>query len=624
MTEPRHLSVVRNEPVYVGTPPLTEARAHLVQTVDDAYELMRWLSNKTKIGFDTETTGLNHDTDRARLVQVGDAMDGWAIPFERWAGVVDDLVRRYEGEYVMHNAPFDWSMMQNGGINIPTHKIHDTRLKAHVLHSTGPLGLKPLAQRYVDPRSAAAQQALETGIGQHGGWTWENVPVDFEPYWVYGALDPVLTFRLDEVLDPQVRLDAPHSYELERAVIWVCERMARKGAKIDREYTARFMDQLSSHAGEVEAWCETYYHLKPGSSDAVADQLLRDGVPLYLRTPGGAWCLDKNVLGPLEHPLAQAVLSRRRAQKVISGYLRHYLADSARDGRVHPSINTVGGNAKDPFESGGAKGVRTGRMSMNDPNLQNVPIRGVMTKRIRNAFVVEDGHTWVKSDADQIEMRIFAHLANDPALLRAFAGDVDVFTAATREIFSEPHVTRDDPRRQRVKNSFYAKLYSAGVEQFALTADIRTPSGELDLPAASAFLGRLDHMYPGIRRLQQSVYEHGARTAREEGEPYVRSPLTQRRHVADAGREYALMNYMIQGAAGEILKMKLIECDQAGLGDFLLFPVHDEIDLEVPDDQLSDALATLHDVVNDQTLLSVPLTWTTGVGKRWGDVEDVA
>lgn len=605
--------------------PLHEARAHLVKTTDDAAELLRWLSTKSIIAIDTETTGLNHLTDRCRLVQVGDAMDGWAIPFERWAGVVDDIAARFDGEYIMHNAPYDHSMLTNGGIVLPTGKIHDTRLQAHVLSSTGPLALKTLAQLHVDARAAAAQQELDDALGRHGGWTWETVPVTFQPYWMYGALDPILTYRLWEYQTPRVQAEAPLSYQLEMAVTWVCERMARKGAKIDREYTAIFAEELTLYVQQVEQWCKQNYHLSPGSTEPVIAALERDGVTFTKRTKkGGAISLDKEVLGKLDHPLAGAVLGRRQAQKLVSTYLRHYLDESIRDGRVHPSINTVGGTAKNPFESGGTgRGVRTGRMSMDSPNLQNVPIRTKESKRIRNCFIADEGNSWLKVDFDQIEFRLFAHLAEDPELTKTFFEPGDVFLTNTRQIFNDETIDKNDIRRQWIKNGFYAKIYGAGLDQFALTAGIRNAAGELDLPNAAAFLLRLDQMYPGIRRLQRQTEELARQRRRSEGDSYARSPLTNRKHVADEGREYALINYLVQGTAGEILKMKMLEADQAGLGEFMTLPVHDEIDLDVPRDQVDDVVATLRDVMNDSTLLSVPITSTVSLGQRWGDVEDL-
>lgn len=611
--------------------PLDSAQAHLIDSVDSAFELMRWLSTKKRIAFDCETTGLDKDVDRPRLVQVGDGRDGWAIPFERWGGVVEELVQKFEGEYIMHNLPFDWAMSHKERITIPRRKCHDTRLMAHVLSSTGPLGLKPLAERHVDPRAGAAQQVLNDGIGKHGGWTWANVPTDYEPYWVYGALDPVLTYLLFEKLEPQIRAEAPASYELELASQWVCEDMARRGAYVDRVYTQALYDSLDQYAAQVYQWCVDAYGIKPGSNDAVAERLVAEGVQLYARTKGGKWSVAKEVLAGIEHPLAQGVLGHRQAVKIVSTYLRHYLELSTRDGRIHPSINTVGGRSKNPFEQGGEAGVRTGRMSMDGPNLQNVPIRTKEGKRIRNCFApmcypgcgCGEPHSWIKCDFDQIEFRLFTHIADDPEMRKLFDAPIDPFLQATRDVFHDVSILKNDVRRQYMKNAFYAKLYGAGLEQFARTAGIRDEYGDIDLVAAHTFLLNLDTRYVGIRSLQRET-ERLANTRRmTEGEAYVRSPLTGRKHVADEGREYALMNYLVQGTAGEILKKKMVELDHAGLGEYLILPVHDEFDLDVPTHMLPDVIPTLHDIMNDDKLLSVPVTATTSVGQRWGSVEDV-
>lgn len=624
------------EPVTVTERPLREARAHLLQTIDDAGDLLRWLSERGReeVALDTETTGLDRFRDYVRLVQIGDEMDGWVVPFERWGGVIEDLVNRYQGEYLMHNAPYDWMMLAKEGIQLPRAKIADTRVMAHVLSSTGPLGLKPLSQKEVDPAAGAAQEALNTGIGSHGGWTWANVPVTFQPYWMYAGLDTILTKRLKNQLWPRVQATAPLSYQLEMQVLWVCVDMELKGAAVDRQYTLDLRDQLAAYQHEVEQWCHTYYHLNPGNSESVARQLLADGIVLDQFTPKGNLVLDKYVLEPLDHPLAQAVLGRRRAQKMVSTYLNSYLDLADADGRIHPSINTIGGTSKNPFEPGGTRGVRTGRMSMDTPNLQNVPKHTAMGSKIRNCFVPScttrcdcgQAHKWIKYDADQIEFRIFAHLTGDPALVEMFrqarASGVDVFTAAAQQIFGDPTLSKHDLRRQHTKNSFYAIIYGAGVEQFAKTAGLFHPgTRQADLGAASAFLQRLHGMYPGIRQLQSRIEAEGFQRQQAEGAAYTRSPLTNRKHTADQGREYALMNYVVQGTAGEVLKMKIVEAYHAGLGEFMTFPVHDEIDLDVPEGQLGDVLHTLDDIMNDDSLFDVPITWSGDLGSRWGECE---
>lgn len=254
---------------------------------------------------------------------------------------------------------------------------------------------------------------------------------------------------------------------------------------------------------------------------------------------------------------------------------------------------------------------------MSDPNLQNVPIHSKEGKKIRNAFIPSEGCTWLKSDADQIEMRIFAHLAKDSAMIAAFAqadrpGGVDMFLHGTRVMFEDPTIQKSDDRRQYVKNAHYSRLYSAGPEKFAQTARI-------DVSTAQRFISGLDQMYPGIRRFQVQIDAECRERLMLDGEAYVRSDLTNRKFVADKGRIYAALNYKIQGMAGELLKMKMIELDHAGLLPYMTLTVHDEVDFDVPTDLVPDVTQTIADVVNDDDILDVPLRWTTTAGNSWGE-----
>lgn len=598
----------------------------LVNSVDDAYALMRWLSTKSEIALDIEGSGLKkydlsgctHGAgkyrEKVRLVQFGDQREAWCVPFERWGGVVDDVVARFEGTYVTHNGPnYDIPMLRNAGIHIPQHKVHDTRLMAHVVDSTGSIALKNLCKRLIDPRAASMQKELDDAM-KKSGWGWDTVPIDFEPYWVYGGVDTILTLQLKDHLWPQVEAQAPDAYALELAVVWVTERMERKGILVDREHTARFRDELTEYMTAVEAWCESQFNVYPGSNAKVIQQLRSDGVEFTKLTASGNVSLDKEVLESISHPLAQAVLGRRRAQKVCSTYLGTYLALTEDDPRIHPSINTVGGSGKSPFEPGGSSGVRTGRMSSNDPNMQNVPTRGPFKKKIRNCFVAADGYTWIKCDADQIEMRGMTHMSQDPAMLAAFRSEGDFFVNLAVQLFNEPDFQKSDPRRQFVKNGGYAKIYGAGIEKFSATAGVPVDEGR-------AFMRQFDSTFSGVVRWTRELEQLARRRLDAEGEAYVRSPLTNRKLVAEPGKLYTLVNYAIQGMAAELLKIKIVEADNAGLGEFLLLPVHDEVDLEVPDDDVPDVLATLRDVMNDDKLLSVPLTWSAEIGKRWGECE---
>jgi DNA polymerase-1 len=339
------------------------------------------------------------------------------------------------------------------------------------------------------------------------------------------------------------------------------------------------------------------------------------GVEFTKLTGTGNISLDKEVLGAIEHPLAQAVLGRRRAQKVCSTYLGTYLDLTEFDPRIHPSINTVGGSGKSPFEPGGNSGVRTGRMSSNDPNMQNVPTRGVFKKKIRNCFVPAEAHTWIKADFAQIEMRGMTHMSQDPAMMAAFKSDEDFFVALAKQLFNEPEFRKSDPRRQMVKNGGYAKIYGAGIDKFSATAGIPSEEGR-------AFMNAFDSTFSGVVRWTRELESLARRRLDAEGEAYVRSPLTNRKLVADSGKLYTLVNFAIQGMAAEILKMKIVEADNAGLGDFMILPVHDEIDFEIPDDQLDDVIPVIKSVMNDDRLLSVPIESSLDFGKRWGDCGD--
>jgi DNA polymerase-1 len=318
-------------------------------------------------------------------------------------------------------------------------------------------------------------------------------------------------------------------------------------------------------------------------------------------------------------------MEHRQAVKTTGTYLENYLELSERDGKIHPSINTIGGRAKTLFESGGAFGVRTGRMSMSDPNLQNVPVRTKEGKKIRNCFQpFPELNFWAKCDFDQIEMRVLAHLTQDPGLIKAFNSPDDFFVEMARQIFRDGTITKEDNRRQPVKNGMYAKVYGAGTDKFAWTANMRRDDGSLDLMAASEFLHQLDLTYPGIRLLANRVEAEGRANGASNGsDSFIRSPLTNRKHTCDSGKEYALLNYMIQGTAGEILKMKMIECDAAGLGEYMTIPVHDEIDMDIPLKDRGEVIGTLYDIMNDETMISVPVTSTISVGNRWGNVVDI-
>jgi DNA polymerase-1 len=611
--------------------PLSDITVKLVTNIEIAAECARWLSTHDRIAVDTETTGLSPEKDIVRLVQIGDEDTAYVIPLEGvsvhdepstsksqirgWGGFAVDMLTRFDGTFDMHNAAFDHSMIKNTlGVNLSRDRIHDVRLMLHVLDSKGPLGLKPASCLHVDPHADLGQDTLNDALGKKTGWTWATVPQSFKPYIFYAGFDTILTTRLRQVVEPLVLADAPKSYELELAASWPCNDMSRKGVRLDREYTSHFHEDLVKNISAIEQWCNAQYSVYPGSDSKIIDILQRDGVDLVKRTASGArYSLDKDVLTGLTHPLAVKVLERRQAMH-IAGYLRAYLgfAGDDDDDLIHTSINTVGGRHKNPFESGGSgNGVRTGRMSSSDPNLQNVPIRTKEGALIRRCFIPRTGHTWVSCDADQIESRILTHLSQDPGLIAAFNSDEDFFVNMARRLFNDPTFVKSNPRRQLVKNGVYAKIYGAGIEQLSDTSGA-------SIAEASEFMQSFDNTFPYVPRFIKSVETLARQRYNSGGLAYVRSPMTGRRHTVDHWKIYPIVNYLIQGLAGEILKLKIVQAANAGLDKYMLFPVHDEIDFDVPNEDLPDVLETIRVTMNDDSLLSVPITWSCNTGSDWG------
>lgn len=592
---------------------LADAKLHLVDSIDDVLALNAWLGERRPrhaLAFDTETTGLVVGHDVVRTVQIGDGRHGWVMPWTSevgaegrfiggWSGVFADVVKKWDGIWLAHNAKFDTGMLGHMRVQMPRERVHDTRIMAHVLRPDLSTALKNVAARLVDPAAASLQDDL-----RNTSWTWATVPIDYQPYWTYAALDPILTWQVYDVLWPQVEAECLEAFRLENEVSWVIERMERNGAHVNVAFAREKLDAFRAYVEDAERWCVEHYDVRPGSNADVVRVLQNAGIEFTKATASGAVALDKEVLGGLYHPLARVVLQRRQIQKIASTYLEHFVTEADADDLIHPSINVLG--------------ARTSRMSMERPNLQNLPRRN---EGNRAADVVRDTVTtryefgrMVMSDFDQVEMRMLASMANERAMIDAFKSDQDFFVALAHMVYEDDTIVKSDPRRQIVKNAGYATIYAAGVPKFALTAGI-------DLAQAQRVRRRWDTLFPGVARFMQDVIRVGAERGRTEGRPYVRCPVTRRYQVCNRGKEYALINYLIQGAAAAVFKRKLIELNDAGLGEWMVVPVHDEIVLDVPEEHVSDAVETLRKVMNDDTMFQVPITASVSHGATWGGKE---
>lgn len=591
------------------TSPLERVQLHNIDDMETAREYIDWFSNldaETPIGIDTESTGFKYNgDDYVRTVQVGDDIHGWFMRWDRWSGLFESTVKMHDAPIDMMNAKFDFAFLRKAGVTLRRELIRDVGVMAHVNESHMSRALKAQAARHVDPRANALQHELDEAIGARSEWTWATVPYDFKPYWTYAALDPVLTRLISDHHLPIVESRSSRAYEIENAFQWVALEAETYGTMIDVEYAEQHLKKFEDYCVQVERWCKSEYGVSPGSNQAVVRKLQElgyDSAAYFSKTtPKGAAALDSGVLEAIDHPLAQVVLQRRQLQKIASTYLRHYVTNVDANQLIHPSINTVG--------------ARTGRMSMSDPNMQNLPTRGGNPgiKVVRNCVVARPGHTLIMVDFDQVEMRGLAIDSADPGLIAAFAGDEDFFVEIARAVYDDPTLVKSDPRRQPVKNGMYARIYGAGLVKQAATAGV-------SLDQMRFVSNNLTARFPGIETYARGVIDGAIRAGREEGCPaFTVCPLTGQRHYADRGKEYALVNYRIQGWAAKLLKIKALELDAAGLGQYIILFVHDEIIFDVPNELVRDAVHTIQKIMNDDTLFPVAIKATVSTGKRWGE-----
>lgn len=573
---------------------------NLVSCVDDAVQLLSWLGERRPVlAVDTETTGFNAWAGKLRLVQIGDAMTGWTIPWEQWGGVFLEAMEKYDGQITGHNMAFDarWLTVHTPW-KVPWHRTHDTMIMAHVIDPTQAVGLKHLSDRFVDKRASAGEFLLKTAFHDNK-WSWDTVPLDFGPYWEYAALDTVLTARLWELFRADQRY--PEVYDLEMATRRICSRMEDRGAPIDIEYCKQQYETLNTYVDEMKAWFYKNHKVRVGSPADLVRWFQEQGAVIERTTGSGKPSMDKyqlRLLANQDFALAKVILDVRKADKLANTYFKNFV-DKSVDDTLHCSIRTLG--------------ARTGRMSITDPALQTLP-KGEAT--VRRAFVPREGEVLISADYAQIEMRLMAHFSQDPALAIAFRNadstGGDFFVELGRDIYRDPNFTKEDKRRGLVKNTLYGAAYGAGVQKMAETAGV--PFDVMKTVSDSVYSS-----YPGIKRFQKEIEQTAGEREHREGVGYVITPYG-RRLPSDSGRTYTLINYLLQGHAAEILKKAIVRLDAAGLGEAMLLPIHDEILASVPRDQADEAkrlIVECMEVVNNEYM--VPLfAEADGPLESWG------
>lgn len=567
---------------------LEDAEIHFVKTSEDVERYFRWLSEDRKfLGWDTETEGLNYNKDKMRLFQFGDTKQAFVFRADRWLGVLEDTFHKYRGRLVGHNISFDSHFADSVGITMPWANAHDTMLMSKVLSPNTSAALKTCASKLMGADMKKAQGALDSAM-KVNKWTWKTVPVDFDIYWGYAGADCILTCALADKYFPQVETEFQDVYDLEIQVAQICNGMERRGVAIDLKYCEKMYEEIINFTSGVEVYCQETWGVRPSESQKVAEVLRKEGVDLTQLTESGKWAMDKTTLGEIRHPLAELVMQHRQKTKVGSTYFENFLK-MHHNGRLHCSIRTMA--------------ARTGRSSITDPALQTIP-RGTV---VRDAFLADDGSGMYSVDYSGIEARLFAHFANEEGLIKVFHEGFDPHTYTAQQVFNVE--TPSKAQRQVAKNATFCMLYGGGPEKMAWTAGITVEEAE-------TFLIAYKKRFPGVPIFMKTVEATAKHRWKTEGRGYVKTPMG-RLQVGDSGKEYVLVNALIQGSAADVLKKAMVDLDNAGFGENMIIPVHDELLFNLAPTQ---DVQEIVELMEDHTSFRVPLQCeSVGPVARWGD-----
>ena len=593
------------------------------EMVCDEAALARWLvaiDEAELVALDTETTSL--DPMQARIVGISLAITpGHAcyIPLgHRYAGAPDQLERTATlarlapwlanpaKKKLGQNLKYDQHALANDDLTLRG-VAQDTLLESYVLESHKPHDMDSLAWRHLNLKTITYDDVTGKGASRI---PFEQVAI--ERATEYSAEDADITLRLHHALHPPIAADAKLDYiyaQIEMPVREVLFRMERNGILID----SRLLAQQSKQLGERVMALEQQAHqlagqpFNLGSPKQLGEILFqRMNLPVVKKTATGQPSTDEEVLQELaaDYPLPKVLLEHRSVAKLKSTYTDKLpLMVNARTGRVHTTFSQ-------------ATAV-TGRLASTDPNLQNIPVRTAEGRRIREAFIAPPGHILVSADYSQIELRIMAHLSEDPALLKAFHEGRDIHRATAGEIFGvQPEEVTTDQRRY-IKAVNFGLIYGMGA--FGLAQQLGIERG-----AAQQFIDKYFARYPGVAQYMQRTRE----IAREQG--YVETVFGRRLWLPDikaaggprrAGAERAAINAPMQGTAADLIKLAMLSVqgwlDREQLATKLLLQVHDELVLEVPDAEVERVQRDLPQLMSGVAALRVPLVVDVGAGANW-------
>jgi DNA polymerase-1 len=611
-----------DEPAGEATAPVSRVSAVEYETIF-SYEALDALIARIQAApltaLDTETTSL--DEMRAEIVGISFSTEpgkGAYIPVaHRYPGAPEQLDRDAvlaklkpwlespQAQKLGQHIKYDRHVFANHGIEVQGY-AHDTMLQSYVLEADKPHGLASLAERHLGRSGISFEDLCGKGVNQI---SFDQV--DIAKAAEYACEDSDQTLDVHLALWPQIEANdkLKFIYELEIASSEALYRIERNGVLIDAPTLAAQSHELGQRILQLET--EAYeiagqpFNL---SSPKQLGEIFFDklGMPVVKKTATGARSTDEEVLEKLaeDYPLPAKLLEHRSLAK-LKGTYTDKLAQLAlpRTGRVHTHY---------------AQAVAvTGRLSSNDPNLQNIPIRTAEGRRVREAFVAPAGSVIASADYSQIELRIMAHISGDEALLGAFHQGLDVHRATAAEVFGVPVDQVSSEQRRYAKVINFGLIY--GMSAFGLARNLG-----IDNTAAKNYIQRYFERYPGVKTYMESTRD----LAKRQG--YVETVFGRRLQLAGiknakgaqlAGLERAAINAPMQGTAADLIKLSMVKVQQVldaqNKSTKMIMQVHDELVFEVPEAEVEWVRTEIPALMAGVAALKVPLLAEVGVGPNW-------
>ncbi len=587
---------------------------HLVQTAEQLRDVVAQVSRAEEFCFDTETTGFDIYADRIVGMSLAiKPFEAWYVAFNEhneaeFARMLKPLFECERTTKIAQNIKFDMLVLRRLGIELRGRKI-DTMILHYLLDAESRHNMNYLAERYLNYSPIAIESLIGKGSKQ---LTMDRIAPEVVKD--YAAEDADVTLRLKQVLWPELQqagLEELYT-RIEEPMIDVLADMEYEGVKIDCEELARYGVELSATLAELEQQIRREAD-EPTLNVNSARQL---GEVLFAKlritdkpkmTKTKQYSTDEEYLQGFAHthPIVAKVLEYRGVKKLLSTYVEALPQLVNRiSGRIHTSYNQAV--------------TATGRLSSTNPNLQNIPVRDQLGRRIREAFVPSDEeHLLLSADYSQVELRLMAHLSGDESLIEAFRQGEDIHAATAAKIFHRPLSEVSSEERRRAKTANFGIIY--GISAFGLSQRLDIPRGE-----ARELIEGYFASYPGVKAYMEKTVaearETGAVTTLFGRKRYL-SDITSRNAVARGMAERNAINAPIQGTAADIMKLAMIEIrrrfKQEGIRSKMILQVHDEVVIDLLREEQECVERIVREAMEGVARLAVPLLAEAGVGKNW-------